>query len=187
MANPDQRPKDYYDILGADETTSPRDIERLYKRKAAVHHPDRGGSDEAMKSLNEAYRVLKDKTSRRQYDEKRQSRRARPFTPPTSAAPAHDVGLFGHFLSALLCLLVGLFLLFLVRSQWIWFLWPLAILSLLVILFGVLMTRSAIRAYGASLPPRNPLRRFTALQEAIFWTLVLTGGYGIYIVLTAVE
>jgi hypothetical protein len=95
--------------------------------------------------------------------------------------------LFGHFLSALLCLLVGLFLLLLVRAQWIWFLWPLAILSLFVILFGVLMTRSAIRAYEASLPARNPLRRFSRLQEAIFWTLVLTSGYGVYILLTAVE
>jgi DnaJ domain len=186
MSRPESTLRDYYDILGADETTSPREIERLYKRKAAVHHPDKGGSDEAMKSLNEAYRVLKDKTSRREYDEKRQSRRTQPFT-PTSAAPARDVGLFGHFLSAFLCLLVGLFLLFLVRSQWIWFLWPLAILSLFVILFGVFMTRSAIRAYGASLPARNPLRRFTALQEAIFWTLVLTSGYGVYILLAAVE
>jgi DnaJ domain len=186
MSRPESTLRDYYDILGADETTSPREIERLYKRKAAVHHPDKGGSDEAMKSLNEAYRVLKDKTSRREYDEKRQSRRTQPFT-PTSAAPARDVGLFGHFLSAFLCLLVGLFLLFLVRSQWIWFLWPLAILSLFVILFGVFMTRSAIRAYGASLPARNPLRRFTALQEAIFWTLVLTSGYGVYILLLAVE
>jgi len=187
MSRPKPSPRDYYDILGADETTSPRDIERLYKRKAAVHHPDKGGSHEEMKTLNEAYRVLKDKTSRRQYDEKRQGRRAQPFTPPMSATPARDVGLFGHFLSAFLCLLVGLFLLFLVRSQWIWFLWPLAILSLFVILFGVFMTRSAIRAYGASLPARNPLRRFTALQEAIFWTLVLTSGYGVYILLLAVE
>ena len=186
MANPDQRPRDYYDILGADETTSPREIERLYKRKAAVHHPDKGGSDEAMKSLNEAYQVLKDKTSRREYDAQRQSRRSQPFT-PSSAPPARDVGLFGHFLSAFLCLLVGLFLLFLVRTQWFWFLWPLAVLSLLVILFGVLMTRSAIRAYEASLPARNPLRRFAAFREAIFWTLVLTAGYGVYVLLAAVE
>ena len=48
--------KDYYDILGAEEGASPRDIERLYKRLAARRHPDRGGSEDEMKSLNEARR-----------------------------------------------------------------------------------------------------------------------------------
>ena len=48
--------KDYYAILGADENSSPRDIERLYKRLARKRHPDRGGTDDEMKVLNEAYR-----------------------------------------------------------------------------------------------------------------------------------
>src|SRR5207245_9587979 len=63
--------KDYYDILGAEEGASPRDIERLYKRLAALRHPDRGGSEDEMKSLNEAYGVLKDEAVRRVYDSQR--------------------------------------------------------------------------------------------------------------------
>ena len=37
--------KDYYAIIGAEEETSSRDLERLYKRRAAQMHPDRGGID----------------------------------------------------------------------------------------------------------------------------------------------
>jgi curved DNA-binding protein CbpA len=34
--------KDYYSILGAETTASQDEIERLYKRLAKRHHPDRG-------------------------------------------------------------------------------------------------------------------------------------------------
>jgi DnaJ-class molecular chaperone len=63
--------KDYYGVLGVDKHASPRDIDREYKRQAAKHHPDRGGSEEQMKSVNEAYGVLKDATLRHAYDESR--------------------------------------------------------------------------------------------------------------------
>ena len=65
----------------------------------------------------------------------------------------------GHCLSALLCLIAGLFLLLLVRFQWIWFLWPLAILALFVLGFGVLLARSAMVAVNASLPVTNQDQR----------------------------
>jgi DnaJ domain len=178
--------KDYYQVLGADESASRADIDRQYKRMAARLHPDRGGSEEAMKSLNEAYGILKDETSRRDYD----AQRRRPVPPAintVSAPPAQDIGIFGHCLSAFLCLLVGLFFLVLVRSQWIWFLWPLAILAVLVILFGVMMIRSAMVKVRSSLPATNPFRRHGGLQEAVFWTAVVAMAYGIYIVLTTVR
>lgn len=176
--------KDYYDILGAHESDSRRELERLYKRLAARRHPDKGGNEEEMKSLNEAYRVLRNEETRRLYDAERV---ARPTAfVPVSSPPASDVGVLGHGLSALLCLLVGLFSLFLVRLQWIWFLWPLAILALFVILFGVVMARSAMRAMNRSLSKSNPLRRHTRLQEAMFWSVVAGGGYGIYLLLTSV-
>jgi hypothetical protein len=176
---------DYYQILGANEGDSRRELERQYKRLAARRHPDRGGSEEEMKSLNEAYRVLRNEDTRRQYDEQRHRAQPREFVPVSSPA-AQDVGVLGHGLSALLCLLVGLFLLFLVRFQWIWFLWPLAILAMLVILFGVVMARSAMRAMNESLPKSSRLRRYTRLQEAMFWTLVAGSGYGIYILFTSI-
>jgi hypothetical protein len=177
--------KDYYEILGANKRASRDDLDRLYKRLAARRHPDKGGTEEEMKSLNEAYGVLKNDETRREYDAVRVGPAKVAFV-RTSSPPAQDVGLLGHGLSAFFCLLVGLFLLFLVRFQWIWFLWPLGILALFVILFGVMMARSAMRAINASLPPSNRFRRYTRLQEAAFWSVVTASGYGVYLLLTAV-
>jgi curved DNA-binding protein CbpA len=183
MSNFDSN-KDYYKILGANERTTPRDLERLYKRMAARRHPDRGGSEEEMKSLNEAYSILRDKETKDEYDAQRAQPSARfvPVTTPT----ASDVGLLGQGLSAFFILLIGLFLLFLVRLQWIRFLWPLALLAGALIMFGVLMARSAMRAMNASLPLSNPFRRYKRLQEAVFWSVVIAGVYGIYLLLTAI-
>lgn len=174
---------DYYDLLGADENTSARELDRLYRRKAAHVHPDKGGSEEQMKSLNEAYGVLKDENARRAYDAERQPPTQQPFV-PVSAPAARDIGAFGHFLSAFLCLLLGFFLLVLVRSQWIWFLWPLAILAAFVFLFGVFMARSALKFSVSNF--RNPLRGHAMLQELVFWTIVATSSYVVYLVLMAV-
>jgi DnaJ domain len=176
--------KDYYEILGANEHTSPRELDRLYKRMAARRHPDRGGSEEEMKSLNEAYNVLKNKETRHEYD----VQRVRPVVSSSrvTSPTAQDVGLLGHGLSAFFCLLVGLFLLFLVRFQWIWFLWPLAILAALVVVAGVMMARSTMRAVNAALPLTNRFRRFTGVQEAVFWCVVIACCYGVYLLLTAV-
>jgi curved DNA-binding protein CbpA len=176
--------KNYYEILEAREDDSRRELERQYKRLAARRHPDKGGSEEEMKSLNEAYRVLHNEDTRRQYDAERLARP--PAFVPAASPPAQDIGVIGHGLSALLCLFVGLFLLLLVRFQWIWFLWPLAILAVFVILFGVVMARSAMRAMSDALPKSSRIRRHTRLQEVMFWTLVAGGGYGIYLLLTSV-
>jgi DnaJ-like protein len=175
--------KDYYEILGANEGATARDLERLYKRRAAQHHPDRGGNEEEMKTLNEAYGVLRNNETRKAYD----ARRAKPQVAfvPVTAPTAEDVGLLGRGLTSFLCLIIGLFLLVLVRSQWIWFLWPLAILAFLVILFGVVMARGTVRALSFSLPASNPLRRHTHLQEVAFWFVVAGGVYGVYLLLTS--
>jgi DnaJ domain len=176
--------KDYYGVLGVDKDASQIEIDRQYKRQAAKHHPDRGGNEERMKSLNEAYGVLKDRSLRRSYDAGRRP----PVTPRGLAAvttpTAQDVGVLGHCLSALLCLIAGMFLLLLVRFQWIWFLWPLAALALLVLGFGVMLARSAMVAVNASLPVTNRFKRHTRLQEAAFWTAIVSGGYGLYLVMT---
>jgi hypothetical protein len=177
--------KDYYQILGADEAAPRSQIDRLYKRLASQRHPDKGGTEEEMKSLNEAYLVLKNEQTRREYDAER-SKSVKATFVPVSAPAAKDVGLLGHGLSAFFCLLVGMFLLFLVRVQWIWFLWPLAILAVFVIGFGVMMARSAMRALNASLAGSNWLRKHTRIQEAFFWSVVAGAGYGVYLLLTSV-
>jgi len=176
--------RDYYRILDADETASRADIERSYKRQALKHHPDRGGSEDGMKDLNEAYQVLHDEGLRNAYDRTRRkpevARAAIPFSPP-----AQDVGLYGQGLSALLCLTVGLLLLFLVRFQWIWFLWPLGILAGGVILFGIFMAHAAMTSARKSLGKGHPARRFRLAQEAGFWTVVFAGAYAVYWILDA--
>ena len=178
--------KDYYGVLGVDKHATRREIDLQYKRQAARHHPDRGGSEENMKSLNEAYGVLKDDHARRLYDESRVTTTTtrvadfRPVYTPT----AREIGVMGQCLSALLCLLAGLFLLLLVRFQWIWFLWPLAILAIGVVAFGVLLARSAMVAVNDSLPVTNRLKRHTKIQEAAFWTAIVTGGYGLYVLMS---
>jgi len=43
--------KNYYEILGAAEDAAQDVIERLYKRIAKQHHPDRGGDEEDMKAI----------------------------------------------------------------------------------------------------------------------------------------
>jgi DnaJ-like protein len=176
--------KDYYGVLGVDKDASQVEIEREYKRQAAKHHPDRGGSEERMKFLNEAYGVLKNEHLRNSYDAVR-PRRVAPqgFTPATTPT-ARDVGVMGHCLSALLCLIAGVFLLLLVRFQWMFFLWPLLILALFVLGFGVLLARSAMVAVDASLPKTNLFKGHTRIQEAAFWTVVVSSGYGLYLLMS---
>jgi hypothetical protein len=77
-----------------------------------------------------------------------------------------------------------MFLLLLVRFQWMFFLWPLAILALFVLGFGVLLARSAMVAVDASLPVTNKIKGHTRLQEAAFWVAIVSGGYGLYLVMT---
>ena len=48
-----------YKILGLSSSCSWNDIERAYRRKAQVHHPDKGGDEDAMRVLNDVYSKLK--------------------------------------------------------------------------------------------------------------------------------
>ena len=179
--------KDYYSILGADESATVGEIERLYKRKAVLHHPDRGGSEEEMKAVNEAYGVLKDEVSRQAYDAQRINYISEEeWTPPVSSPSAQADAISGQGVGALLCLIVGLVLLMLVRFQWIWFLWPLAALGIFIMIAGVLMIRSTLLAVRGLLPEKHPARRLTFIQEALFWSIVCGGVYGLYLVLAAV-
>jgi hypothetical protein len=177
--------KDYYSILGADEDSTPGEIERLYKRRAVEHHPDRGGDEEQMKALNEAYGVLRNETTRSAYDAERQQQ---PYTveyvePYSSPSAVADV-ISGRSVEALLCLFAGVVLLILVRAHWIHFLWPLGILAVFVIFGGVLLARSVMLALRDTVAASHPARRYTKVQEALFWSAVFGGGYGLYLVLS---
>ncbi len=49
----------YYKILGVSTTAPWGEIEKAYRSKAKIHHPDRGGDEDAMRVLNDAYNQLK--------------------------------------------------------------------------------------------------------------------------------
>ncbi len=48
-----------YKMLGVAPSASWEEIERAYREKAKIHHPDRGGDADAMRALNDAYALLK--------------------------------------------------------------------------------------------------------------------------------
>lgn len=183
------RRKDYYSILGAQSDAPREDIERRYKRLAREHHPDRGGDEEEMKSLNEAWRVLGDEDSRRAYDAGR-ARRAqyaahRAYSPASSPAAKADP-VSGRIAGAVLCLFAGLVLLFLVRVHYVVFLWPLALLAAGIVVFGVLIAHGALAFARETVGPEHFARRFVWAQEVFFWSCVAAGGYGVYLALAAV-
>jgi DnaJ-class molecular chaperone len=64
--------KDYYRILGVDESASPDDIRRAYRKRAFDLHPDRNGgsrqAEDSFKELTEAYAVLGEPGRRASYD-----------------------------------------------------------------------------------------------------------------------
>jgi hypothetical protein len=183
--------KNYYAVLGAEESATREEIDRLYKRKAVQCHPDRGGNEEEMKSLNEAYRVLKDDVARRTYDGEQQDSpddevlQAQEHPLPTSSPGAkldaitHQVG------ASLLFIVLGLVLLFVVRFQYVIFLWPLALLAVAMILFGIVQAHSALNAVRRNIMLAHPALRLVLVQETLFWSAVFGGGYGVYLLLTA--
>lgn len=66
-------PKTYYQILQVDREASLEIIEAAHRRLARIYHPDLNSSSNAvgmMKSINEAYSVLKDPIARYSYDKK---------------------------------------------------------------------------------------------------------------------
>ena len=50
--------RNYYRILGLQNCSSLEEIKRAYRSLALKFHPDRGGSEEHMKAVNEAYEFL---------------------------------------------------------------------------------------------------------------------------------
>ncbi|HSW37752.1 MAG TPA: molecular chaperone DnaJ [Candidatus Saccharimonadales bacterium] len=61
--------RDYYEVLGVGKAASADEIKKAFRRLAVEHHPDRGGSEEKFKEINEAYEVLKDEGKRKRYDQ----------------------------------------------------------------------------------------------------------------------
>ncbi|HEY9402319.1 MAG TPA: DnaJ domain-containing protein [Pyrinomonadaceae bacterium] len=185
--------RDYYTVLGAARDDTRAEIERRYKRLAVEHHPDRGGDEEEMKAINEAWGVLRDDATREAYDAlsesnvvpRRRAYVAPDFIPSTSeAAQADAIG--GRLAGALLSLFAGVVLIFLVRFHYVVFLWPLALLGLSLLLFGVWMAHAALAYAREGYAPTHLARRLAWVQETLFWSAVAGCGYGLYVLLTAI-
>lgn len=56
---PDSETDLCYKVLGVSPTATWEEIEKAYRAKAKVHHPDRGGDEDAMRALNDVYALLK--------------------------------------------------------------------------------------------------------------------------------
>jgi molecular chaperone DnaJ len=61
--------RDYYEVLGVGKDASADEVKKAYRRMAIENHPDRGGSEEKFKEVNEAYEVIKDTEKRKRYDQ----------------------------------------------------------------------------------------------------------------------
>jgi hypothetical protein len=46
-------------LLGLSPSAQWEEVERAYRQKAKIHHPDRGGDEDTMRALNEAYALIK--------------------------------------------------------------------------------------------------------------------------------
>jgi curved DNA-binding protein len=59
---------DYYSTLGVQKNASQEEIKKAYRRLAAQHHPDRGGSKEKFQEIQSAYDTLSNPEKRAEYD-----------------------------------------------------------------------------------------------------------------------
>lgn len=64
--------RDYYKVLGVSKNASEKEIKRAFRKKARKYHPDVNPNDpsaeEKFKEINEAYEVLRNSETRKQYD-----------------------------------------------------------------------------------------------------------------------
>jgi DnaJ domain len=181
--------EDFYSILGAEENASRDEIERLYKRLAWRHHPDRGGNPERMKAINEAYRVLGNDAARASYDAQRPSHLKPLGVSPSSFSPPPPLledTFSGRLAGAMFYLLPGLLCLFIFRFYYIRCLWPLFVLAASAVMVGALKIRAALVYAREGLTSSHPLRRYVWLQEIVFWLLLGVSAYTVYLLLRVI-
>ena len=59
---------DHYKVLCVERTATDSEIKKAYRKQSLLHHPDKGGTEEKFKQVNEAYSVLSDPNKRQRYD-----------------------------------------------------------------------------------------------------------------------
>jgi DnaJ-like protein len=175
--------KDYYRLLGVRRDATAEEIDRAYRNQARKRHPDGGGSEEEMKSLNEAHDILRDAEARRAYDSERHPppevyTSSAAFDPEaaskagTFGIPVSDPDYAGLVMGAVACFGLGIPLLMLVEFQWMFFLWPLRIGAILALGGGLMMSHSAMLVKMRKLRRDKPegARGMFLIRELVFWT-----------------
>ncbi len=81
-----------YAVLGVDPTSDSDTIRRAYRDLARRHHPDFGGDNREMVSINDAWHVLGDPARRASYN-----RQLRAPTPRHATPDGHTVMDFGRY------------------------------------------------------------------------------------------
>jgi curved DNA-binding protein CbpA len=186
--------RDYYRVLGVSEDASEDDLDRAYRGEARKRHPDGGGTEEEMKSLNEAHDILSDPETRKAYDAERQPKRAlyqssMAFDPEAASRagtlkiPVSDPDFAGLVMGAIACFGLGIPLLLLVEMQWMFFLWPLRIMALGALAVGVYLSHSALALKQRKVHEarHGDSRKLAVIREFVFW-LIATGVIGALLV-----
>lgn len=72
--NPEWVGKTYYEDLGVSSSASMEEIKKAYRKLSLKYHPDKpSGSADKFKKINEAYQVLSNPTTKKQYDMRQQA------------------------------------------------------------------------------------------------------------------
>jgi len=182
--------KDYYEVLGIPDDATADDIARGYRNRARDLHPDLGGSEEEMKLLNEAHDILGNEATRREYDEQRRGPQqtipygsSAAFDPDAASNAGHlkvevaDPDYFGLMVGSALCIGLGLLFLAVIEMQYVFFLWPLRLLTIGVVLIGMLMAHAALTLRRRRQSAKNAGPKQRILEELGFWTAA--GGVGL--------
>lgn len=105
--------KDFYKILNIQPSATEEEIKTAFRKLAHQHHPDKGGSEDKFKEINEAHQILSDKYQRGAYDATifimRQSA-AYSSSPITQESVIRDSGVVRN---AIILFLIGI-------GLWIW-------------------------------------------------------------------